>query len=641
MCGICGTVGSVTANSRLLAALQRMAHRGPDCQGNRWGDRVALGHRRLAIIDLSDDGQQPMTNENGTIWLVFNGEIYNFAELRTQLEPQHHFRSRTDSEVLIHGYEQWGIEGLLQRIRGMFAFALWDEPTETLHLVRDHLGKKPLYYTQLGGGLSFASTLPALLELLGKTPEVSPSAILDYLTYLCVPSPDSIFEGVFKLPPAHRLEYRQHQNPRILRYWHPDFSQQEQLDEQEWLERLDALLKDAVRDRLVADVPLGAFLSGGVDSSLVVALMSQLSSNPVTTISVGFPQQSHNELPHARRVARLYGTQHHEQILYPDAAAVLPELIFQYGEPFADHSALPTYYLAKAARDRVKVVLTGDGGDENFAGYRGVLAVKAAQSLHRLPDGVREGLAALCRNLEKRGVRGIRKLRWVSEISRGKQGNYVFDSVGSRTFRFSKQDLFGPLLRSLAQEWDSDLLYRALWHEAGSPDWVDRALYVDLMALLPDDFLTKMDVATMAHGLEARSPLLDMRVVALSSKIPSSLKLKQWHTKRLLKRLAENYLPRDLIYRRKQGFSLPTSDWLRSDLGALLHPILLSQTARQRGYFRPEAIAHFINEHQQGIADRGQSLWALLILELWFQLFIDKTLSPSDVLSPLAGIRNG
>lgn len=628
MCGICGSIGNCLARDRLTIAMDQLVHRGPDQDGKVLTQTMAFGHRRLAIIDLSAQGQQPMTNEDQTIWLVFNGEIYNFAELRSHLAPHHHFRSHTDSEVLIHGYEQWGIDGLIQRLRGMYAFALWDETQTTLHLVRDPLGKKPLYYTCLGGGLTFASTLPALLGMLGTTPDVSPTAILEYLTYLCVPAPQSMFEGVFKLPPAHRLEFSLGQAPRLIRYWQPNFTYPENRSRSDWIEVIDAALKVAVKDRLMADVPVGAFLSGGVDSSLVVALMARLSDRPVQTISIGFAEQAFNELPYARQVAKACGTNHREYILQPDAASVLPELVFQYGEPFADHSALPTYYAARAASQQVKVVLTGDGGDETFGGYRHLPAVRMAQALHHLPHALKSAAATGLTHLEHQEYRGIRKWRWLAAYAQGPRGTYTFDPVGGRTWRPYRQSLLGPALQSVADPGDG--LYQALWDNSPLQDWVSRAMAIDLVTLLPDSLLTKMDVATMAHGLEARSPLLDLRLVELAGTIPSGQKLKGWQSKYLLKQLAAKYLPQDVLYRPKQGFSLPTSAWLRGELGGLLEPLLLSPQARARQYFCPTVVAHCIADHRQGRADHGQRLWTLLMLELWFQMFIDKTLAAGD-----------
>ena len=635
MCGICGKIGRRNPSSGLYGAMEALAHRGPDQEGAWRQGSVALGHRRLSIIDLSEDGRQPMSNEDGRIRLVFNGEIYNFTELRRSLEERHRFRSRTDSEVLVHGYEEWGIEGLVERIRGMFAFGLWDDSDGVLHLVRDHLGKKPLYYSAGGGEIAFASTLPALLRLLGTTPEVSRQALVEYLAYTCVPAPRSIFEGVYKLPPAHRLEFRAEQGSQVYRYWRPDFSQKEDLSEEEWVARTEEALIKAIQERLVADVPLGSFLSGGIDSSLVVALMASVCGQPVTTISMGFEEEGFNELPHARRVAEAFATDHHEHVLRPDAASTLPDLVYHYGEPFADHSALPTFYLAEAARQHVKVVLTGDGGDETFGGYHTTAAMALAHRARWVPGMASGRLASIMRQLEVKETSLSRKLRWVAELGRGPNGNYVFDPIGARTFRFYDEGLFGPALRDLSYSADGDRLYRELWAEAGDVGWVDHALYVDLMAYLPNDLLAKSDVATMAHGLEARSPFLDKRIVELACSIPAKVKLKGLNPKHLLKKLAAKHLPEELLSRRKQGFSLPVSRWLRQDLAGVVDGVLLSDTALRRGYFQPAGVRRFVSEHRSGKADHGRRLWLLLMLELWFRMFVDAELSRSDSLASM------
>jgi asparagine synthase (glutamine-hydrolysing) len=451
-----------------------------------------------------------------------------------------------------------------------------------------------------------------------------------------IPAPRSIFTGVNKLPPAHRLEFCPHEGLRLIRYWQPDFSAKAVCSEDEWLELIDTTLRQAIRERLIADVPLGALLSGGVDSSLIVALMSEVAGRPIPTISMGFDEQDFNELPYARRVAEIYSTEHYEHVLQPRAAAVLPALVFHYGEPFADDSALPTYYLTKAAREHVTVVLTGDGGDENFAGYPRTLAMAlAACSLRYSPHLLREGLATALRTMERRGIRAVRKLRWAAEFARGPQGGYRFDPLGDRTFRYWDDGLYGPALMTCTTLTKRDGLYRELWDEAGEIDWVDRALYVDMLVFLPGHLMTKIDVASMAHGLEARAPFLDLRMLELTARIPARLKLRHWHTKYLLKRLAERYLPHELLYKRKQGFGLPTASWLRRDMGALLCPILLSDVACKRGYFRPEAVAHFINQHRSGTTDHGQRLWLLLMLELWFRMFIDRDIAPDDDLFAL------
>ncbi|MBV9109790.1 MAG: asparagine synthase (glutamine-hydrolyzing), partial [Gemmatimonadetes bacterium] len=403
MCGICGWAGRAPDPERLRAACDAMRHRGPDGPGGWCGERAMLGHRRLSIIDLSHAADQPAANEDGSVRLTFNGEIYNFQELRPLLEGRHRFASNADTEVLVHGYEEWGIDGLLSRIRGMFAFAVWDEGRGVLHVARDHLGKKPLFYAVDGGTLAFASTLPALLKLRDAGVEVNPAAVQDFLLHLCVPADESIAQGVHKLLPGHRAEFRDG-NLTLHRYWRPSFARQERRSEAEWLEAIEAEATRAVRQRLVSDVPLGVFLSGGVDSSLVTALAVRSSTGPVTTVSAGFEEAAFSELAHARRVARHLGTEHHEHVVRPDAAAVLPWLVYAAGEPFGDHAVLPAMYLSKAAREHMTVVLTGDGGDEVFAGYPGPMLARLARIYRALPAAARRD--ALPRMLARTAARG-------------------------------------------------------------------------------------------------------------------------------------------------------------------------------------------------------------------------------------------
>jgi asparagine synthase (glutamine-hydrolysing) len=634
MCGIVGFAGTTVARERLLRACDLIQHRGPDSGGTfeDAGKQIALGFRRLAILDLSPQGHQPMTSADGSTVIVFNGEIYGYQALRRQLEGRYPFRSGTDTEVLLNGYLAWGIEGLLRRVQGMFAFALWDSREGKLYLARDRAGKKPLFYST-GSGLKFASTLPALLALMDRTPELDPAALDLYLTYMCVPQPRTIFSGVSKLPPAHYAVYDR-SGLHLRRYWDLSFAGKEARSEAEWLEALDSELRRAVRDRLVSDVPVGALLSGGVDSGLVVSLMAQESSRRVTTVTCGFREQAFNELPYAAQVARRWETDHHEIVLEPGAWGILPELVWHFGEPFADPSMLPTYFVAKAARRYMTVVLNGDGGDESFGGYsRPVVARAAALYRSVVPGPLRTWVAppvvAGLRHLLG-DARSMRKVAMLVEA--GRQPAREAFTYG-RGFGSLREELYAPgFRRQLAG--DPRQLYWNVWDRADGVDDVDRALYGDLVTYLPDQLLVKMDVTTMAHSLEARSPLLDTAVMELAARIPAGLKIRNFHTKYLLKRLAERYLPREVIYRRKQGFAMPIAQWLRGELGPRLKAVLLTPQAEGRGIFRTESVRRLIDEHLSGRADHAERLWTLLVLEVWFGLFVDGTLSRGDLLGP-------
>lgn len=633
MCGILGVVGTTVQARRLLGAREILQHRGPDDDGvyHNAVQQVAFGFRRLAIVDLSEAGHQPMTSPDGSVTIVFNGEIYGFTSLRAELAAKYPFRSTADTEVLLYGYLEWGIEGLLRRVHGMFAFALWDARARKLYLARDRFGKKPLFYT-LGDGLRFASTLPALLALKDTAPEIDPVALDQYLTYMCVPQPRTIFKGIFKLPPAHYAVYDE-SGLKLHRYWDLSFAQKEQRREAEWLEAIEAELRRAVRDRLVSDVPVGALLSGGVDSSLVVSLMAQESTRRVTTVTCGFREQTFNEMPFAAQVARRWNTDHHELIVQPHAANVLPEIVWHYGEPFADPSMLPTYYVAKAARQYMTVVLNGDGGDELFGGYaRPVVARAAALYRQLLPPTLRQSaVPALLGSLERVLGQGrlARRLHMLVDSGRvSARDAFVYD----RAFRrFRNQYYTESFLNQVHSH--PDELYRDVWDRADGPDDVDKSLYGDLVTYLPDQLLVKMDVSTMAHSLEARSPLLDTGLAELVARIPSALKIKGYQTKYLLKRLAEQYVPREVIYRRKQGFTMPTAEWLRSELRPYLESTLLSPRSLGRGYLRPEAIYKLVQEHVSGDVDHADRLWSLLMLEVWFLVFVDRVLKRSDPLS--------
>jgi asparagine synthase (glutamine-hydrolysing) len=606
-------------------------HRGPDEEGYYLSCSAGLGQRRLSIIDLSG-GRQPMSNEDGTVWVTFNGEIYNFRDLRAPLERRgHRFASHSDTEVIVHSYEEYG-PACLRQFRGMFAFALWDQGRQTLLLARDRLGKKPLFYAQADGQFVFASELQALLQHPGVGKDLDLTAVDDYLTYGYIPGPKTIFQKVYKLPPAHYLTLKADEGRppgagwKTERYWQLEYRPKLNVNDEDAAEGLLEVLTEAVRLRLVADVPVGALLSGGVDSSLVVALMSRLSDRPVKTFSIGFEEEDFSELPYARRVARKYGTDHHEFIVRANALEVLPTLVRHYGEPYADSSAVPTYYLARLTRQHVKVALNGDGADEAFAGYERYLASALAAAYGRVPwllrRGLIEPLAALVpdslprRNRLRQAKRFLqvatqplarRHLAWVSYFTPGQ-----------------KQELYTPEFRGLlagyeGQRWLLSLL-EAACHNDGEP--LDALLDADVHSYLPYDLLVKMDIATMANGLEARSPFLDQEVMEFTARLPKRQKLRGWTLKYLLKKVGKELLPGENLKRRKMGFGIPVGSWMRGELRPYLEEVLLSPRARARGYFRPQAVRQLLRAHVEGKQDYSFQLWALLWLELWHREFL-------------------
>ncbi len=629
MCGICG---EVTTQSRGVdeAALRRMTaalrHRGPDDQGIEvFGERRAgFGHTRLSIIDLSPAGRQPMANEDGTIWVTANGEIYNFPELRQELEAQgHRFRSRCDVEVIVHLYEAYGV-ACVERLWGMFAFALWDAPRQRLVLARDRLGKKPLYYAGGQGALVFASELAALTESPLVSAEVEPSAVHDYLTYGYVPAPGTIFCGVSKLPPAHRLVWERGA-VRVERYWQVDAGTKRDASEAEWGERVMELLRDATRRRMVSDVPVGAFLSGGLDSSAVVALMSEASSRPVKTFSIGFDDASFNELPYARQVAEQLGTEHRELTVRPETTTLLPQLVERFGEPFADSSALATWELARLVRSDVTVALNGDGGDEVFAGYDRYRAAVAAQQLSWWPKPLVRVASRMAGYWPESGAkrdpvqRAKRFLKGLTQEPTQRYAGWI-----SYFLNGSKEALYTPRFAERLAGHDSMAYMREAWRQAEAADLVDRLQGVDRTTYLPGDLLPKVDVTSMAHALEVRSPLLDHRLFELSAQMPVSLKVRGGVGKYLLRKLFAGRLPDAVLRRSKAGFGVPVGRWFRGPLSAWVRELLLSEQATRRGYFERSALERLLQEHAVGRVDHGQRIWALAVLELWHQRFVDR-----------------
>ena len=628
MCGIAGRVNFLSGAAVDAALIQGMcdllAHRGPDGEGTYVDGPVGLGHRRLAIIDLSPAGRQPMSNEDGTVWIVFNGEIYNFRELRVGLEAEGcRFHSQSDTEVILHLYEKEGVK-CLRRLRGMFAFAIWDRRERTLFIARDRLGKKPLYYLVDGDGIAFASEPKAFLADPSFKAQPNLEAISHYLTYQYVPSPLTAFQGVQKLPPAHYLLVKNGEISRE-RYWKLHYSPKRRLTDDEACDELLGRLREAVKLRLISDVPLGAFLSGGIDSGTIVALMAELGAAPVKTFSIGFEEKAYDELPYARQVAERYGTDHHEFVVRPKAVEIFPKLVWHYNEPFADSSAIPTYYLAQLTRQHVTVALNGDAGDENFAGYDRYVANVLAGRYERLPGILRRPLEALVRAIPAQPrsrtllSRGKRFFEGLAEPPERRYARWV-----SHFHPNLKAELCTEEFLRAAGGKDSVELLLDVYRASDAPDFIDATLDVDVNTYLPEDLLVKVDIATMAHGLEGRSPMLDHPFMEFCASLPSHMKLRGTVKKYIFKRAVGALLPREIIKRPKMGFGVPLDHWFRHDLREMAQDLLLSPRAVGRGYFRKEVVQRLLDEHVRGVRDWHYQLWNLLMLELWHRTFIDQ-----------------
>ncbi|MGD8316175.1 MAG: asparagine synthase (glutamine-hydrolyzing) [Myxococcales bacterium] len=623
MCGIAGMLAADPEARPDGDAVRRMCdamiHRGPDDQGALVDGPCALGHRRLSIIDLRPEAAQPMTNEDGSIAVVVNGEIYNFRELRLELEKQGHtFKSRSDSEVILHLYEEQGVD-FLDRLRGMFALALWDGPRRRLVLARDRFGKKPLFYHLGPKGLVFASELGALMESgqIERRPDLD--AIDAFLCLQYVPSPYTAFEGVRKLPAGSRLVCDPGRFGPPESYFELRFDQIRLASFAELTEALRAQIEEAVRVRLVSDVPLGAFLSGGLDSSLVVAMMALHSSAPVKTFSVGFTSRDFSELPYAKMVSERYGTDHHQLVVEPDMASVIPQLVRHYGEPFADSSALPTWYLCQYTQTGVTVALSGDGGDEAFGGYRRYAHARTARVLRSLPGPIPAVLAKLIGIVPTSAAQQVRDFgRRLMEPE-----HVRFLGLAAHIPHEDRMALYSTPMRDL---YSTDLVaqrFGELYAQSNATDAVNRLLDLDIQTYLPDDILTKVDIASMAHSLEVRCPLVDQEVMKLAASLPGEVKLRGLETKRILREVAKPLLPEAILKRKKQGFGLPVDRWMRADLEPLSRDVLLDQTAKDRGIFAPAAVETLLRRHQRG-EPRGDQIWALLILEVWYRTFIDR-----------------
>ena len=628
MCGIAGIAdfaGRPIDESLVRGMCGAIRHRGPDDEGiaslperPSSGPLAVIGNRRLSIIDVAG-GHQPITNEDRTIWTVFNGELYNYQALRARLEAAgHRLATNSDTECLVHLYEDLG-DAFVSELEGMFALALWDDRRKRLVLARDRFGKKPLLYAEDGGRLWFGSEFQAILADSSIDRTLDPDALDEYLAFMSVPAPLTIYKQIRKLPPGHVL-VRDTGGTRISRYWSLSYTPKLRISEADAIAEVRRLLTEAVRKRLISEVPLGAFLSGGVDSSAVVAIMAGLSSTPVKTFSIGFDEARYNELPHARRIAERYGCEHHEFEVRPNAVDVLPTLVRHYGEPYADSSAIPSYYLSQLTRRHVTVALNGDGGDEAFAGYRWHLAGRLAERWQRVPGALRSGAEAAARALTPatadRRSTAARFSRFLSGASQSRAARYrAWLSVFTPELR---AELYGG--RSRASGIDRLL---PIFERHEDLDGVDAMLAADVDWYLPTDLLVKIDIATMANSLEGRSPFLDHPLAEFVARLPSRFKVKGWTSKYILKKAVADLVPAENLHRAKQGFAVPIGAWFRGELKEMLADHLLSPRFAQRGLFEPRVVQRLFDDHQQGRGDYAHHLWVLLMLELWFRCYID------------------
>ena len=630
MCGIVGQIRTDGAKvepaliARMCAAVE---HRGPDARGSHLAGPIGLGIQRLRVIDLTS-GDQPIYNEDRSVVVVLNGEIYNFQELREQLQSAgHKFKTSGDTEVIVHLYEERGAS-CVDALQGMFAFALWDERRQKLLLARDRVGKKPLVYSQSGRGITFASELRALLEDPEISRDIDYQAIDCYLAYQYIPAPLTAFREIRKLPPASTLVLEGGRTT-IARYWDLDYSKKRSVgDPRDLHEEIRETIRRATKRRMIADVPVGAFLSGGVDSSAIVAAMAEQSSEPVKTFSIGFDHQPFNELPFAKQIAEQFATDHHEFVIKPEAVDLIPRIVRQYGEPFADSSAIPSFYVSELTRRHVTVALNGDGGDESFGGYNRYVSNLVSGRLARLPGPIRrlagttgERLPiqrdmASTRNRIKRVLRSLAMeppQRYARHMS-------YFDRV-------QRDDAYTADFKSRIGTSLAPSVIEGPWGSASGEALIDVLLEVDVKTYLPGDLLVKMDIATMAHSLEARSPFLDAEIMELGASLPADLKVRGTEKKVVLRDALRGWIPEAILDRPKWGFAIPLAEWFRTDLREYLAEVLFDPLTTGRGYFRDGVVQEYYDSHVSGRMDNSPRLWALLVLELWHREFIDPTLA--------------
>lgn len=623
MCGIAGVIAPdhKTTIRRMTEALH---HRGPDDDGYYHGSQISLGFRRLSIIDLAH-GAQPIANEDDSVWLVFNGEIYNFRELRSELEAKgHRFATDTDTEVIVHLYEEVG-DRCVERLRGMFAFAIWDDRRKRLFMARDRLGQKPLFYMDSGDRFLFASEAKGILAHASVTSCLDPTALHHYLALRFVPSPQTMFQGVSSLPPAHTVSV-ENGHVQTRRYWDLDYSPKWEADEEELTDRLEALLRDAVRSHLVSDVPIGTFLSGGIDSGLMSAFVAEAAGDGVPAFSIGSRSESFNELPLARSAANHFGMDLHEEIVEPDIVSLLPEMVHHLDMP-GDPIAACQYHVARLAAKHVKVAIGGDGGDELFAGYDRFAGFEYIDYYAALPQGLRSRiieplLERLPDSFKYKST--VSKLRWLHELSFHSAGERYAEATAY--FRFNQDrmnELYGPTLRGILSQADPRAPIVETFEAADSEEVLDQMLHADATTRLPEHLLVLVDRMTMAHSLEGRLPMLDHHVAEFAARLPTKMKLRGHTLKYLLRKVAERHLPEEITNAPKQGFMFPIAQWLKDDLRSGSRRLLLDSRMVEEGFFRTEALERLLDEHQAGQVDHHHRLWMLINLEIWFRHYLE------------------
>lgn len=629
MCGIAGIYnfnGSEVARGLLQKMTSVIQHRGPDAEGFYVDGKIGLGHRRLSIIDLSEAGRQPMFSEDKQLAIVFNGEIYNFLDYRDGLQKRgHKFHSRTDTEVIIYLYQEYG-EKCLQYLRGMFAFAIWDVQQQQLFLAVDRLGQKPLYYYSNGSRLVFGSELKCLLKDPTIPKEIDYEALCDYLMYLYVPAPKTIFKSIYKLPPAHYMICTREGICGPYEYWDLSFNHvEENKDETYFCEKLIDLFQEATKIRLISDVPLGAFLSGGIDSSGVVAMMAKAVDTPIITTSIGFKEKEFDELKYARIISQTFQTDHFERVAKIDTLDVLEKVVWHFDEPFADSSSIPTYYVSKLSREKVTVALAGDAGDENFAGYA-KYPIDVLENTMRtyIPETIKRLLIAPLAEIYP-------QWDWMPHYLRGKffLTNLTLSHAKGffRTNTYLTQehqdDLFSEDFRQALSGYDPFNVIEYFYNRADTHDPLSKVQYVDIKNYLPGDILVKVDRMSMANSLEVRAPMLDHKFMEFVATIPSRLKLMGKEKKYIFKKALTAYLPHEILYSKKRGFDAPVDKWFRNDLKPLTQETLLSSKSLSREFFNPECLAKMWRQHQSKQRNFGYNFWTFLMFELWYRRFME------------------